>query len=167
MALYDMNFKLDEAKKEAFFEELSKTNSVTKAAKRADIARGHAYWCRNKDPEFAEAWDAAVATYHERILAIADRRGVAGWEELLFTSQGQPIEEVRSVKVGTDIDGEPVYEMVKTGRQARKFKFSEAQLARAAARAERYLDDKPVEDDSIKVQLIMPDDGRQTDEENE
>src|SRR5262249_28657666 len=53
--------------KAKFLEVLEVTPSVTVAAKAAGIDRTVAYDYRNKDPQFAEAWDAALQASVDRL----------------------------------------------------------------------------------------------------
>lgn len=78
----------------AFLDELRKRGNVSEAAAVAGIGRRTAYEVRDRDPEFAAAWDEAIEAAVDAMEAEAWRRAVEGVDEPVFG------------RVGKDQDGE-------------------------------------------------------------
>lgn len=67
-----------------FIEELRKRGNVSEAAAAASIGRRTAYELRERDPEFAAAWDEAVDAAVDAMEGEAWRRAVEGVDEPVF-----------------------------------------------------------------------------------
>lgn len=67
-----------------FLLSLAQKANVTTASEEVGITRTYAYEAREKQPEFARAWDEAVAAAVERLEAEAWRRAFAGVERPVF-----------------------------------------------------------------------------------
>lgn len=76
--------KYDDAWAEYFLLSLSECGNVTQAAKDAGISRMTAYRHRERDAEFAEAWDDAVEEGTDALEAEARRRAMQGVEEPVY-----------------------------------------------------------------------------------
>ena len=79
---------------EIFIKELARIPNVTAAAKKARITRGHAYYTREQDPAFAEAWDDALEQSVNNMEGEAYRRAVHGTLEPVFY-MGRKVGSVR------------------------------------------------------------------------
>ncbi len=90
--------KFTKDRRHVFLEALAETGIVSVAAKIAGITRARAYQVRNRDPDFASAWDAAEEEAADRLEAEAWRRAVDGTAEPL----------VSAGKVVRDDDGAPL-----------------------------------------------------------
>ena len=77
-----------------FIKWLSRKGNVTAACDKAKISRQHAYRTRNADPDFAAAWDEALAEATERLEMEALRRARDGVLEPVFY-KGDKIGSVR------------------------------------------------------------------------
>lgn len=80
-------------RKQLFLKHLSEHGIVGLAAKHATplakhTARQSFYAHRADDPEFATAWDQALQDAEDRVYQEMRRRGVEGFEEVVFGSQG-------------------------------------------------------------------------------
>jgi hypothetical protein len=71
-------------KKRLFLKALSETGNVSEAARKARIARSHAYQIRRQDSAFAEAWDDALDSAVDLLEAEARNRAVDGIEQPRF-----------------------------------------------------------------------------------
>lgn len=67
-----------------FIRALCRTGVVSYACKRAKVSRSRAYEARNKDPDFAEAWDEAEVIAKENLEAEAHRRALSYSDTLLI-----------------------------------------------------------------------------------
>lgn len=80
--------------KSAFLEELARTGNVTASARVSDVSRVCVYWHRERDEEFAEAWEDALQQATDRLELEARRRAHDGYEEPVFY-QGVEVGGVR------------------------------------------------------------------------
>ena len=80
--------------KTVFFENLSKSPNVSKAAKAAGYTRQWVYHLRNEDPEFAKLWDDALAQSLDTAEGEMYRRAVRGVVKKVFY-QGTHIDTVK------------------------------------------------------------------------
>jgi hypothetical protein len=87
-----------------FLEELAVDGIASRAFSAAGLDPSSTYKRRRENPEFAEAWEAAISRAGERLEAEAQRRAMVGVAKRLF-HQGQPVYEMRTV---IDEDGTPV-----------------------------------------------------------
>lgn len=71
-------------KKRAFLKNLSETGNVSEAARKARIARSHAYQIRRQDTDFARSWDEALDMAVDLLEAEARSRAVEGVEQPRF-----------------------------------------------------------------------------------
>lgn len=78
-----------------FLHELAESGSVTKAAKAADVARQTVYEWREADAAFAAAWDQAIEIATDALEEEARRRAKDGWEEPVFTKDGENCGTIR------------------------------------------------------------------------
>lgn len=81
-------------KKRLFLTCLAETGNVSEAARKARIARSHAYQIRRQDSDFARAWDEALDTAIDLLEAEARSRAVDGVEQPRF-HQGKVCGTVR------------------------------------------------------------------------
>jgi hypothetical protein len=81
--------------REKFLEALRAGWSVTHAATRAGHARQRFYESRERDEEFALAWEEAVEAGTDRLEDEAFRRAVEGYDEDTFDGDGNLIRRVR------------------------------------------------------------------------
>lgn len=81
-------------RKERFLKELVKRANVSSSAKAAGVDRGTPYRWRESDPEFAEAWDAAVEVAVDALEAEAWRRAATGVLEPVF-QKGEQVGHIR------------------------------------------------------------------------
>lgn len=80
--------------KQVFFENLSKSPNVSKAAKAAGYTRQWLYQLREQDPDFAKAWDDALASGLDAAEGELYRRAVNGTLRKVFY-QDKEIDVVR------------------------------------------------------------------------
>ncbi len=80
--------------REIFLEELTKTCCVLRSAAAAGIERRRLYEMRDKEPEFAEAWDKALDAGTDVLEAEAIRRAVEGVDEPVYQG-GELVGHVR------------------------------------------------------------------------
>lgn len=80
--------------KAEFIENLSRGWTVTAAAKATKISRRGVYFWRDEDPDFAAAWDDAIAAGNEMLEQEAYRRAVEGNMRPVFI-KGEMVGEVR------------------------------------------------------------------------
>lgn len=90
---------LNEARKQKFLEELTKHGIVGEAAKRASLHSHRGcltsfYRERERDPDFAQAWDEALEMARGAVEAELHRRAVEGYLEPIYYL-GQEVGEVR------------------------------------------------------------------------
>jgi hypothetical protein len=85
-------------KKAAFCEALALGVTVGTAAEAVGMSRSSAYWQRENNPAFAEAWDEAYAESTELLEAEAFQRAM-GWQETITDKNGN----VRVVERHSDI----------------------------------------------------------------
>lgn len=81
-------------KKKKFLELFRQTGNVTTAAEAIGLNRATPYKWREKDPEFAAAWDMAVEEAADRLEQEAWRRAVEGVEEPVYQG-GKLVGKVR------------------------------------------------------------------------
>lgn len=82
------------ARRARFLEQLSKLSNVTAACDAAGIARTAAYKWKAEDPEFAEAWEAALELGVQGMEDEAKRRAFDGYEEPVYQG-GMQVGSVR------------------------------------------------------------------------
>lgn len=80
--------------REVFLDALSRTGNITKSAADAEVDRRTVYHHRESDPEFAAAWDDALAQATDRLELEARRRAEEGVPEPVFY-QGVEVGTVR------------------------------------------------------------------------
>ena len=80
-------------KKEQFLAELRKTANISHAARACNVSRPQAYWRREVDEEFAQAWDDAIEEAVDRLEAEAWRRAHDGVPKPVFY-KGRAVGEV-------------------------------------------------------------------------
>jgi hypothetical protein len=68
----------------AFLTSLARTGNVTRASRDAKIDRGTVYVTREKDPEFAAAWEEALEEATDLLEEEARRRAYYGCEEPVY-----------------------------------------------------------------------------------
>lgn len=95
--------KMTEERKAAFIEHLTEHGLVRMAARHASPhtksgAHTVFYDERERDPEFAKAWDDAIEINEEQLINELKRRGIEGYEEDVWGSGGPG---AGTVKVGT------------------------------------------------------------------
>ncbi|GBQ07904.1 hypothetical protein [Saccharibacter floricola] len=81
-----------------FLDTLEKCGNISLASKAAGVSRPGMYARRERDPDFAQAWDEAITTAVESLEAEAWRRARDGVPEYLVTGKGLVL----------DKNGEPV-----------------------------------------------------------
>ncbi len=92
--------KLTDERRALFLDELARHGIVIRAARAASphaaprSALKTFYHARNRDPEFAEAWDNAVATATSVVESELHRRAVEGYEEPVY-QRGEKVGTVR------------------------------------------------------------------------
>lgn len=62
-----MSFPVTQEQRAMFLERLAQTCNVTASAEAAGISRGGLYMIREREPEFAAAWDAALVRIADRV----------------------------------------------------------------------------------------------------
>ncbi|MCM8556383.1 hypothetical protein [Sphingomicrobium sediminis] len=79
MSELSQNKRLDDPEVQAlFFEKLSATCNVTKAAKAADISTGTLYRRRKTNTQFRLDWEAAIAEGYDRLELLMMERVLVG-----------------------------------------------------------------------------------------
>ena len=86
--------KIPSESKDLFIKDLKRTCNVTASVLVAGCSRRAIYYTRDRDKEFAEEWDSAVAEATDMLEAEARRRAVDGFEEPVFY-QGAVVGAVR------------------------------------------------------------------------
>ena len=91
----------------AFIDALSRVPSVTAACKASGISRTQAYACRDRDEDFAAAWDDAIAQSIDALEAFAYARAIRGSEQLtiFFLKAYKPERFKDSLQVDTRLCG--------------------------------------------------------------
>ena len=84
---------MDKAKSH-FIQVLSETGNVTAACQQCSVARSTAYYWRNNDQSFAEAWENAISESTDRLALEARRRALDGVEEIRYF-KGEPVGTIR------------------------------------------------------------------------
>ncbi len=77
-----------------FLDLLATNGNVTISAQELNLDRRKLYRLRDEQPEFAAAWDSAMAEAADHLEAEARRRAVEGWHEPVFY-QGDEVGYVR------------------------------------------------------------------------
>lgn len=95
-----MDPEMREDARETFLAELKKSDNVTQACAKAGINRDTAYYWREQDTDFAQAWQQAKEEFNDTVRSAIFQRGVEGWEEPVV-SMGKP------VFIGEDEQGKP------------------------------------------------------------
>lgn len=129
--------------KRLFIEALQRDPSVSAACRHAKIGRKTAYQWRDKDAEFADEWEDAVAQCHDEARSSIYQRGIVGWDEPVI-SMGQVVYEMEPV---LDEEGKQLYDkgkpLMKRSGMVTIHKWSDS-LAVAFAKANlREYKDKP------------------------
>lgn len=65
-------------RRQKFLARLGETGNVSRAASLTGVSRRHAYRLRSSEPEFAEAWEAALEDFADHVLEAVRRRAVEG-----------------------------------------------------------------------------------------
>ena len=86
--------KIPSESKDLFIKHLKQTCNVTASVLVAGCSRKAIYNTRDRDEEFAEEWDAAIAEATDTLEAEARRRAVDGFEEPVYY-QGVQVGAVR------------------------------------------------------------------------
>lgn len=73
-----MSFPVTADQKALFLERLASTCNITASAESVGISRGHLYVLRERDPEFAKAWDAALVRIADRVRDAIIEEAVTG-----------------------------------------------------------------------------------------
>ena len=73
--------ELHTAKQSRFLARLAETGQVTRSCIEVGWDRVQAYRVKNRDPKFAELWEAALEAYADTLEAEAHRRAVTGTEK--------------------------------------------------------------------------------------
>jgi hypothetical protein len=84
-----------DAYKKRLLKALAKGKSPAWAAEEAGIGRSTAWLWRQNDPEFATAWDEAVAEGVDRLEDEAHRRAVEGYNPRPIYHKGKKVGEIR------------------------------------------------------------------------
>lgn len=84
----------DKRRRTRFLARLRECGSITQAAREVGSCRATAYEHRERDPEFAAAWDEALAEAVDALEQEARRRAVEGWLEPVYY-QGEEVGYVR------------------------------------------------------------------------
>jgi hypothetical protein len=84
-----------DAYKQRLLKALAKGKSPAWAAEEAGIGRSTAWLWRQNDPEFATAWDEAVAEGVDRLEDEAHRRAVEGYNPRPVYHKGKKVGEIR------------------------------------------------------------------------
>jgi hypothetical protein len=84
-----------DAYKQRVLKALAKGKSPTWAAEEAGIGRSTAWLWRKNDPQFAAAWDEAVAEGVDRLEDEAHRRAVEGYNPRPVYHKGRKVGEIR------------------------------------------------------------------------
>ena len=86
--------RLTKQKKEQFLGVIRETANVRLAARACGMSRTNLYNERERDPDFAAAWDEAVEDAVDKLEAEAWRRALEGFEEPVF-QRGEQVGTVR------------------------------------------------------------------------
>lgn len=86
--------KLTPRARARFLKVLRTGANVSEAARRIGMRRQSVYEAKERDPEFSAAWDDAVQTACDALVAEAWRRGVEGVDELII-SMGKVVQDKR------------------------------------------------------------------------
>lgn len=86
--------KFTPEKRAVFLDFLTRTGNVVRSAEAAGVTQSYLYRLRQKDPEFAGQWDAAVAQATDAIMTEARRRALEGWEQPVYY-RGKQVGSVR------------------------------------------------------------------------
>jgi hypothetical protein len=89
------NAAAHDAYKHLLLKALAKGKSPAWAAEEAGIGRSTAWLWRRNDPEFAAAWDEAVAEGVDRLEDEAHRRAVEGYNSRPIYQKGKKVGEIR------------------------------------------------------------------------
>ena len=81
-------------RKAAFLAELKNQGSVLHACKVAGMGRTTAYWLRERDEEFAQAWDECLNVVIDEVEDSAVKRARDGWLEPVW-HKGKQVGQVR------------------------------------------------------------------------
>lgn len=104
--------KFDDDQKGVYLRHLSKHGLKGRAAKTAGISNQTINNHRDNDPDFSEAFDAAVDTYRDVVANEVGRRGHVGWLEPVYGKSGRVLDYVIDVKgrvLMTDEEGSRRY----------------------------------------------------------
>lgn len=106
---------LTSKQKQDFLAKLKSTNgNVSRAARAAKISRAGAYVLKNKDADFAAAWDDVLASVYDEMEQELYRRAVTGWKEPVFY-KGDKIADIRK-------KSDRLLEFALKGNRAEKFR---------------------------------------------
>lgn len=76
--------RITAVKRVRFLDALARHGNVSEAARRSGLSRAHAYVLRDKDENFARAWDGALEEAVDALVLEARRRAVDGVEQPVF-----------------------------------------------------------------------------------
>ena len=76
--------KIPSESRDLFIKHLKQTCNVSASAAVSGFSRSAIYYTRDRDNEFAEEWDSAVAEATDTVEAEARRRAVDGFEEPVY-----------------------------------------------------------------------------------
>lgn len=85
-----MTLKLDAKRRSTFLTQLQQDPNVSKAARLIDVSRDAIYKLRERDKEFAAAWDNAIEVATDYLEAEARRRAFNGVPKVRLY-QGEPV----------------------------------------------------------------------------
>ena len=91
---------IDPAKLAAFLDELCQYGNVSESCAKAEVGRVTVYRHRKENPEFAKAWEEALAIGTQALEDEAKRRAFSGWEEPVIHQGRRQYEEVVDEKTG-------------------------------------------------------------------
>lgn len=82
------------AKQRVFLQRLAVHGVVIKACEESEMNREYAYHLRSTRPDFAKAWEDAIAVFVERAEAELHRRSIEGYMEPVYY-RGELVGEIR------------------------------------------------------------------------
>lgn len=142
-------------KKELFLNTLAEDGNASRAILVSGWDRREVYKQRQKDPDFAEAWEEALAAAADRLEAEALRRAAGGVAKPLY-HQGQPVYLYRTIVDENNVpqrdeDGRELREVVRDDKgqpvQAVEYTYSDSLMALMlrGAKPEKYREKSAVE----------------------
>lgn len=106
--------KFDDAQKDVYLKELARTGRKGQAAEAAGVSSQTVANHLDNDPDFSEAFDAALERYKALLTDEVRRRGVEGWTEPVFFKGVRVTEPIldEDGKQVTDEEGSPLLRYV-------------------------------------------------------